>query len=69
MSKKPKATENTAKDVETAKVNKAKRKELAAELGELTLLKAKLVGQVNQITERQRQLAEEMEQLANDGKK
>lgn len=59
MAKKPKATENTAKDVET----KAKRKELAAELGELTLLKTKLIGQVNQITERQQQLAEEMERL------
>lgn len=63
MAKRPKATENKAEDVETAKINKEKRKTLAAELGELTLLKTKLVGQVNQITERQRQLAEEMEQL------
>ena len=63
MSKKPKAKENLAKDVETKKVNAAKRKELAAELGELTLHRAKLAGQLNKVDARMQQLAEQMEKL------
>ena len=63
MSKKPKAKENLAKDVETKKVNAAKRKELAAQLGELTLHRAKLADQLNKVDTRMQQLAMQMEKL------
>lgn len=61
--KKPKikATENTAKDVETK--TKERRKNLAAELGELTLYRAKLADQLNQVAKKCNQIATQMESL------
>jgi len=56
---KPKASENKAKDVET----KSRRKELAAELGELILRRVKLVGQIKQIDARNDEIAKQMELL------
>lgn len=56
-----KATDTKAKDVETKR--KEKRKTLAAELGELTLTRAKLTAQVNRIDARSNQIATEMESL------
>lgn len=55
---KPKAKDNKAEDVETKP-----RKELAAELGELTLQRAKLVARLNQIAGRCNQIATKMESL------
>jgi len=63
MSKKPKSTKNKANDVETKKVNKEKRKTLAAELGELTIVRAKLATQLNQISTRCNQLATQIEAI------
>lgn len=59
MSKKLKATEDKATDVDTKK----KRKELAAELGELTFKRAKVLEQLNGINKRCNQIATEMEGL------
>lgn len=59
--KKLKASENKAKDIET----KPKRKELAAELGENILVRAKLAEQVRQIDARNSQIAQQMEALGN----
>lgn len=56
-----KTSENNAKDVET----KQRRKELAAELGELTLKRAKLVQVLNEISSRCNGIATAMEKLDN----
>ena len=63
MAKKPKATENKAKDVETKGIIKGNRKDLAAELGELTIVRSNLVAQTRQIDARMNQIAEQMENL------
>lgn len=60
---KPKASENKAGNVETAKINREKRKALAAELGELTLQRIKLSEQLNQNAARSNQIAAQMERL------
>lgn len=57
---KPKASENKAKDTET----KQKRKELAAELGELTFERAKLTECLNENAKRSNEVATEMEKLS-----
>ncbi len=59
MSKKLKASENTAKDIETP----PNRKDLAAELGEITLQRAKLAAALNQLDLKCRQIAVEIEGL------
>ncbi|GAH36453.1 unnamed protein product [marine sediment metagenome] len=63
MSKKPKATKNKANDVETKKANREKRKTLAAQLGELTIVRAKIADQLNQVTTKCNQLATQMEAI------
>lgn len=57
--KKPKATKNKAKDVET----KPKRKDLAAKLGENMLMRARLAEQLRQIDAQNNQIAQQMETL------
>lgn len=56
---KPKASENLAKDIET----KGRRKELAAELGELTIEISKLTQELRAKQQRGGQIATEMESL------
>lgn len=50
----------------TEEEQKEKRKELAAELGELTLERAELADQLNKVITRQGQIAVEIKQLAKE---
>jgi len=59
MAKKPKATENKAKNVET----KSKRKDLCARLGEAVIRREKLTRQLNQESELCNHLATEIEKF------
>lgn len=63
MAKKPKATQNRAENVETEKVNAEKRRNLAAQLGEITLVRNKLVGQIRTLDARYNQIAAQIENL------
>lgn len=73
MAKKPKATENKVEDVEA----KSRRKNLAAELGELVIEREKVAKHLNAMSQRCNQLATAIESLKlkdkpkrdNDGKK
>ena len=58
---KPEASENKAKDTET----KGRRKDLAAELGELTIIISRLTEKLRTAQQRGGQIAAEMERLGN----
>ncbi len=64
MTKKPKASENKAKDVET----KNKRKDLCAQLGEAVIRREKLTMRLNQESELCNRLATEIEGLNGKNK-